>query len=126
MVQSSLGQVSLHDHVNLLALRPETDIDAGLEGLFLSGTLQYSYVGLSSFVRSTALINWPHVYSDQVHDTHSCDARLCPSTCELCSRLCNGPHLHGLTPETHHLCGSVLSLLQGIIVTEYLDEQRNA
>ena len=45
MVQSSLAHVSLHDHVNLLALRPERDNDAGLEEIFMSGTLQYSYVG---------------------------------------------------------------------------------
>ncbi|KAI9443823.1 hypothetical protein H4582DRAFT_1807697 [Lactarius indigo] len=43
--------------------------------------------------------------SDQEHESHSCDARLCPVTCELCKRLCNQPHLHGLIPGTHHLCG---------------------
>ncbi|KAI9460706.1 hypothetical protein F5148DRAFT_1276740 [Russula earlei] len=42
---------------------------------------------------------------DQDHETHSCDTRLCPSTCELCKRLCDEPHLHGLTPGAHHLCG---------------------
>ncbi len=50
--------------------------------------------------------NWPF-YSDQEHDTHSCDLMLCPATCELCKRLCDQPHLHGLTPGAHHLCGSV-------------------
>jgi len=111
--------------VNLLALRPPRDYDARWEDLFLSGTLQYSQVGFI-FVRSTALTNCPHVYSDQVHDTHSCDTRLCPSTCELCKRLCDEPHLHGLTPGTHHLCGSVLSLGQKVIVAGYCNEQRNA
>ncbi|KAF8267057.1 hypothetical protein EI94DRAFT_1731643 [Lactarius quietus] len=43
--------------------------------------------------------------SDQEHDSHSCDLRLCPATCELCKRLCAQPHLHGLTPGAHHLCG---------------------
>ncbi|KAI9511011.1 hypothetical protein F5148DRAFT_1274479 [Russula earlei] len=39
------------------------------------------------------------------HKTHSCDTRLCPSTCELCKRLCDESHLHGLTSGAHHLCG---------------------
>lgn len=47
--------------------------------------------------------------SDQVHETHSCDTRLCPSTCELCKRLCDEPHLHGLARGTHHLCGEAHS-----------------
>jgi hypothetical protein len=47
------------------------------------------------------------IYSDQEHDLHSCDMRLCPETCELCKRLCAQSHLHGLTPGAHHLCGSV-------------------
>ncbi|KAH9059728.1 hypothetical protein EDB87DRAFT_1831890 [Lactarius vividus] len=47
--------------------------------------------------------------SDQEHDTHSCDLRLCPATCELCKRLCDQPHLHGLTPGAHHLCGEAHS-----------------
>ena len=126
MIQSSIAQVSPHNHVNLLALRPPRDNDAGWEDLFLSGTLQYSQVGLSSFIRSTTFTNWPHVYSDQVHDTHSCGTRLCPSTCELCKRVCDEPHLHGLTPGIHHLCGSVPSLVEKVIVTKYRDEQRNA
>lgn len=45
--------------------------------------------------------------SEQEHESHSCDTRLCPVTCELCKRLCVQPHLHGLTPGAHHLCGSV-------------------
>ncbi|KAH9965565.1 hypothetical protein BGW80DRAFT_1345251 [Lactifluus volemus] len=45
------------------------------------------------------------VPSEQDHESHSCDTRLCPRTCELCQRLCGQPHLHGLTPGTHHLCG---------------------
>ncbi|KAI0250874.1 hypothetical protein BJV78DRAFT_526274 [Lactifluus subvellereus] len=43
--------------------------------------------------------------SDQEHKTHSCDTRLCPRMCELCKRLCDRPHLHGLTAGVHHLCG---------------------
>ncbi|KAH8986573.1 hypothetical protein EDB86DRAFT_2954862 [Lactarius hatsudake] len=49
--------------------------------------------------------------SDQEHESHSCGARHCPATCELCKRLCGQPHLHGLIPGTHqhqenisHLC----------------------
>jgi len=45
------------------------------------------------------------ISSDQDHETHSCDTRLCPSTCELCRRLCDEPHLHGLSRGMHHLCG---------------------
>ncbi|KAF8260139.1 hypothetical protein EI94DRAFT_1897819 [Lactarius quietus] len=47
--------------------------------------------------------------SDQEHESHSCDSRLCPATCELCKRLCDQPHLHGLMPGTHHLCGEAHS-----------------
>ena len=125
MIRSLIPQISLHDHVNLLALRAPRDNDARWEDLLLSGTLQYSQVGGSTFVLLTAPTNWSYVSSDQVHETHSCDTRLCPSTCELCKRLCDEPHLHGLTLGTHHLCGSVLSLDQKVITTEYRDEQRN-
>ncbi|KAI9460720.1 hypothetical protein F5148DRAFT_255942 [Russula earlei] len=45
------------------------------------------------------------VPSDQAHDVHSCDTRLCPMTCELCRRLCVQPHLHGLATGSFHLCG---------------------
>ncbi|KAI9443812.1 hypothetical protein H4582DRAFT_1039790 [Lactarius indigo] len=47
--------------------------------------------------------------SDQEHKSHSCDASLCPVTCKLCKRPCNQPHLHGLVPGTHHLCGEAHS-----------------
>ena len=57
MTQSLIPQISLHDHVNLLALRAPRDNDAGWEDLFLSGTLQYSQVSGSSFVRLTAPAN---------------------------------------------------------------------
>jgi hypothetical protein len=64
--------------------------------------------------------------SDQVHETHTCGTRLCPSTCELCQRLCHKPHLHGLARGTHHLCGLVLFCLnQSIIETEACGEQRS-
>ncbi|KAH9046371.1 hypothetical protein EDB83DRAFT_2295029 [Lactarius deliciosus] len=47
--------------------------------------------------------------SDQEHETHSCDTRLCPAACELCKRLCDKPHLHGVDPRAHHLCGEAHS-----------------
>jgi hypothetical protein len=47
--------------------------------------------------------------SDQDHETHSCDMRLCPAACELCTRLCDKPHLHGVDHRAHHLCGEVHS-----------------
>ncbi|KAI9452888.1 hypothetical protein BJY52DRAFT_1124024 [Lactarius psammicola] len=47
--------------------------------------------------------------SEQEHESHSCDTRLCPVTCELCKRLCDQPHLHGLVPGAHHLCGEAHS-----------------
>ncbi|KAI9443805.1 hypothetical protein H4582DRAFT_1846182 [Lactarius indigo] len=47
----------------------------------------------------------PRRVPDQEHESHSCDMRLCPASCELCKRLCDQPHLHGLIPGTHHLCG---------------------
>ncbi|KAI0250873.1 hypothetical protein BJV78DRAFT_1393001 [Lactifluus subvellereus] len=43
--------------------------------------------------------------SDQYHEVHSCDSKLCPVTCDLCKRLCVQPHLHGLEPDVFHLCG---------------------
>ncbi|KAH9165762.1 hypothetical protein EDB89DRAFT_2008009, partial [Lactarius sanguifluus] len=36
--------------------------------------------------------------SDQEHDSHSCDLRLCPATCELCKRLCDHRTSTGLLP----------------------------
>ena len=48
--------------------------------------------------------------SEQEHASHSCDTRLCPVACELCKRLCDQPHLHGLIPSAHHLCGSVYNI----------------
>ncbi|KAH8989296.1 hypothetical protein EDB92DRAFT_2003843 [Lactarius akahatsu] len=47
--------------------------------------------------------------SDQDHEAHSCDTRLCPAACELCKRLCDKPHLHGVDPRAHHLCGEAHS-----------------
>ncbi|KZT34134.1 hypothetical protein SISSUDRAFT_314112 [Sistotremastrum suecicum HHB10207 ss-3] len=41
---------------------------------------------------------------DVPHDNHSCAESSCPLQCELCKRLCNGSHLHGLS-ERQHLCG---------------------
>jgi hypothetical protein len=43
-----IARISLHD-VILLALRPPRNNDARWEDLFLSGTLQYSQVGLFSY-----------------------------------------------------------------------------
>ena len=39
------------------------------------------------------------------HTIHACENRLCPITCQLCKRLCNGDHLHGLSLGENHLCG---------------------
>ncbi|KAF8270139.1 hypothetical protein EI94DRAFT_1572222, partial [Lactarius quietus] len=39
------------------------------------------------------------------HTIHACEHRLCPITCQLCKRLCNGDHLHGLYRGENHLCG---------------------
>jgi len=49
------------------------------------------------------------VPSEQEHESHFCDTSLCPVTCELCKRRCDQPHLHGLTPGAHHLCGEAHS-----------------
>ena len=47
-------------------------------------------------------------YSEDEHDEHMCDARLCPVPCQLCRRLCaNQDHLHGLEADSIHLCGFV-------------------
>jgi hypothetical protein len=62
--------------------------------------------GIFSFFSLSQLIG--SFCSDRVHETHSCDTRLCPSTCELCMRLCGEPHLHGLARGVHHLCGLVV------------------
>ena len=58
MVPSSVARVTLHGHVDVLALRPPRDNDAGWEDLFLSGTLQYSQVGLI-FLRTLYRISQP-------------------------------------------------------------------
>jgi hypothetical protein len=39
------------------------------------------------------------------HTVHACEHRLCPITCQLCKRLCNGDHLHGLSRGENHICG---------------------
>jgi hypothetical protein len=80
------------------------------------------FLGRYIILYSTVSANWRYFYSDQDHETHSCDTRLCPSTCELCKRLCDEPHLHGLTQGTYHLCGSVPSPLLSVTVTEHRDE----
>jgi len=79
-----------------------------------------------TLLHSTVSTNYTPVYSDQVHATHSCNTRICPSTCELCKRRCDGLHLHGLTPGIHHLCGYVRSLVQNFISFKHRNEQRNA
>ncbi|KAL1691225.1 hypothetical protein GGG16DRAFT_113392 [Schizophyllum commune] len=46
------------------------------------------------------------VLSNEPHEEHICEARMCPLTCELCQRLCsNSDHLHALDADAHHLCG---------------------
>lgn len=67
------------------------------------------HVDFISFLLS---IKWI-MYSDQPHDVHSCDMRLCPVTCDLCRRLCIQPHLHGLVAGSFHLCGSVFVQIEG-------------
>lgn len=80
------------------------------------------------FLCPTVSQTWRRVYSDQVHGVHSCDTRLCPAKCELCKRLCGEPHLHGLNPRTHHLCGSVPYPFRNVLVTylEHGNAQRTA
>ncbi|KAI0035522.1 hypothetical protein K488DRAFT_76563 [Vararia minispora EC-137] len=39
------------------------------------------------------------------HTTHECETRLCPVRCQLCSRLCQEPHMHGTQKGVVHLCG---------------------
>ncbi|KAI0052043.1 hypothetical protein FA95DRAFT_1618925 [Auriscalpium vulgare] len=43
--------------------------------------------------------------SGEKHVEHVCENRLCPVACQLCNRLCVRPHLHGILPGEHHLCG---------------------
>lgn len=44
--------------------------------------------------------------SHETHDQHLCGTQSCPISCELCKRLCaNSDHLHGLRPDSRHLCG---------------------
>ena len=97
--------IVVHGYVIPSALRPHRRRTAGREDALLSGKLQYPQARfISDFIRFPT--NRPF-YSDEEHDLHSCDLRLCPATCELCKRLCAQPHLHGLDPGAHHLCGSV-------------------
>ncbi|KAF8267054.1 hypothetical protein EI94DRAFT_1830340 [Lactarius quietus] len=49
---------------------------------------------------------------EQEHESHSCGTLFCRVTCELCKRCCNRPHLHGLTPGAHHLCGTAHPCLE--------------
>lgn len=59
-----------------------------------NGSLRYACPGTCSFA------------SDELHDQHVCDNRMCPLTCELCKRLCGDTdHLHGLDHTAIHLCG---------------------
>ncbi|KAI9455078.1 hypothetical protein BJY52DRAFT_1122217 [Lactarius psammicola] len=39
------------------------------------------------------------------HTDHQCEDRECPASCQLCNRMCNGGHLHGLKSGQNHLCG---------------------
>jgi len=44
---------------------------------------------------------------------HECDSRQCPIACQLCTRLCQDSHLHGLEERTVHLCGCVSIICVG-------------
>ena len=57
---------------------------------------------------SFSIVSLTSPYSEDEHDEHMCDARLCPVPCQLCRRLCaNQDHLHGLETDSIHLCGFV-------------------
>ncbi|KAF9016568.1 hypothetical protein BDZ89DRAFT_1075488 [Hymenopellis radicata] len=46
------------------------------------------------------------ISSDEDHETHVCENRMCPITCELCKRLCAfDDHLHAQKSDAVHLCG---------------------
>ena len=45
------------------------------------------------------------LFRDEGHTAHVCEDKLCPISCQLCSRLCIGDHLHGLSANENHLCG---------------------
>lgn len=63
---------------------------------------------LGRFLIITYVITLTCDRSDEGHEQHWCDARLCPVTCQLCKRLCaNQDHFHGLTSGAIHLCGFV-------------------
>lgn len=45
--------------------------------------------------------------SDEPHEVHICDDRMCPMTCELCKRLRGcADHLHAMVESSIHLCGA--------------------
>jgi hypothetical protein len=45
------------------------------------------------------------VPTNEEHTIHACENRLCPISCQLCKRLCNSNHMHGLYRGEKHLCG---------------------
>src|SRR5271154_5856375 len=50
--------------------------------------------------------------SDETHEYHTCNTRMCPVSCQLCTRLCsNLDHLHGLEEGEQHLCELVFRIL---------------
>jgi len=70
---------------------------------------RYSCTGTCSIPRQvTPKNNTMHTQlqiSDEEHDKHTCDNRMCPMQCQLCKRLCsNADHLHGLKKGELHLC----------------------
>lgn len=96
----------LYLHVIWLGVRPQRDETTWWKNIFLPGEVHHSEVCLTIknllFILTELIL-----YSDQDHDIHSCDTRLCPVPCDLCKRLCIWPHLHGLSAgrNVHHLCG---------------------
>ena len=92
------------------AMRSARDEASWWEDVFLPRGMQYPQA--RRFLYSSC--SPPSEFgSDQPHDVHSCDMRLCPVTCDLCRRLCTQPHLHGLVTGSFHLCGSVFVQIEG-------------
>ena len=60
------------------------------------------------------------------HTIHACEHRLCPITCQLCKRLCNGDHLHGLSLGENHLCGYAHFFLPFTMIFTWTSRQEHS
>ena len=60
------------------------------------------------------------------HTIHACENRLCPITCQLCKRLCNGDHLHGLSLGENHLCGYAHCFLPFTMIFTWASRQEHS